>query len=512
MTGEPLREYDAGIVARNAVRILLLRPVAPNERFGLGPFFRIEPLGSEYVGAAIEAAGHQIAIYDLRFAPRLGAILRRHRPRVVGIAGSHTLDTSEVLSVARRVKAFDPEIFTLAGGHAAAAYPDPLRDPSVDAICLEDGERVVPALLAALEEGGDPGDVPGLFVRADREDPACHEYLKGPVSRDRVSLDEIPLPARHRLVTTHRHYLCVQRRPVYLVETARGCPYRCSFCTVWQHVDRSYRCRGIDWVCRDLDSVGENVFVADDLFWFPAERSLELAKELRRRGIRKDWLLVQSRTDQVARHPELLEAWRPVARQFDIFFGFEAPTDSGLANLAKDSGVEDIRGAAEVCRKLGYGITGNFIMDPDWGESDFERLWEFTADLGLDHAGFTILTPLPGTAFFEESKGRILEPRWSSYDMHHLLWEPRLGRERFFELFAETWRRTALHVKGRRGLWPYIRQVRPSQIPFMLTVLNRSRRLFSSRAYLQEMFPRDAKPAFPPEDAGIGSSKIRRVG
>jgi hypothetical protein len=41
------------------MNVLLLRPVPANERFGLGPFFRIEPLGMEYIAAALEARGHR---------------------------------------------------------------------------------------------------------------------------------------------------------------------------------------------------------------------------------------------------------------------------------------------------------------------------------------------------------------------------------------------------------------------------------------------------------------------
>lgn len=83
------------------MRLLLLRAVAPNERFGLGPFFRIEPLGLEYIAAAVRRDGHHVAIYDLRFVARQGRgglldrILRRERPDVVGIASAHTIDTNE---------------------------------------------------------------------------------------------------------------------------------------------------------------------------------------------------------------------------------------------------------------------------------------------------------------------------------------------------------------------------------------------------------------------------------
>ena len=114
---------------------------------------------------------------------------------------------------------------------------------------------------------------------------------------------------------------------------------------------------------------------------------------------------MQTRVDVVARHPELLEAWRPVAREFDIFFGLEAATDTGLANLSKDTTVDRTAAALEVAREFGYGITGNFVIDPDWTEADFERLWAFVETHQLSRAGFTILTPLPGTAYYEASRG-----------------------------------------------------------------------------------------------------------
>ena len=53
------------------MKILLLRPVPGNERFGLGPFFRIEPLGMEYIASALEAQGHRVVLADLRFSKSL---------------------------------------------------------------------------------------------------------------------------------------------------------------------------------------------------------------------------------------------------------------------------------------------------------------------------------------------------------------------------------------------------------------------------------------------------------
>src|SRR6185503_20465972 len=123
---------------------------------------------------------------------------------------------------------------------------------------------------------------------------------------------------------------------------------------------RSFRERSIGAVVEDMASVGDSVFIADDLFWHHPARSLELAEALRKRGVKKRWILVQTRTDLACRNPELLEAWRPLAKDFDIFFGLEAASDDGLAGVVKDSNVAASVEAAGISRSMGYGVTGNF--------------------------------------------------------------------------------------------------------------------------------------------------------
>jgi radical SAM superfamily enzyme YgiQ (UPF0313 family) len=463
------------------MHVLLLRPVPCNDRFGLGPFFRIEPLGLEYIAAALEMRGHRVTVADLRFSRSIDRLLGSARPGLVGIACMHALETDDVLTLAEHVRRANSEAFILIGGHSAAAYPSPFFAGSVDAICAADGELVVPALADALDGRRSPSEVPGLLLRGrdGRFDQTG--------SPDRTfALDDVPMPLRRDVDAWRRQYACLLFRPVWLIETARGCPFRCSFCSVWPLHDRAVRLRSIESVCADFEATGPNVFVADDLFWYQPARSLELAAELKRRGLRKRWLLVQSRTDLVAMHPELLEAWRPIAQDFDIFFGLEAATNEGLNGLVKDTTVDRTVDAVGVARTLGYGVTGNFVIDPDWIASDFERLWSFVEAHDLGRAGFTILTPLPGTAFFEDSQPRLRAVRWSQYDMHHVLWEPRLGARRFFELYCETWRRSILNLSGNKPWRDWARQVRARDLLFLTRMLLRTQRMMHPEAYLRE--------------------------
>src|SRR5580765_7669810 len=133
-----------------SMHVLLLRPVPENDRFVLGPFFRIEPLGLEYIAAALEARGHGATVADLRYSGSVEGYLRSKRPALVGIACMHALETDDVLALADEVRRSSPDSFILVGGHSAAAYPSPFFTSDVDAVCVGDGELVVPELAEAL--------------------------------------------------------------------------------------------------------------------------------------------------------------------------------------------------------------------------------------------------------------------------------------------------------------------------------------------------------------------------
>jgi radical SAM superfamily enzyme YgiQ (UPF0313 family) len=461
--------------------VLLLRPAAP-ERFGLGPFFRTEPLGLEYLAAALLRSGHDVLLQDLRITGSLPRLLRRFRPELVGLSCIHTLDVPECRKLAERVRALAPGVFVVVGGGAAAQSPEVFAR-AVDAVALGAAERSLPRLVDALGSGARHIAVSGFFFPGRDLARAAEGG-----NADADGIDPDLLPARD-LVSTLRHgYRCVHRSPVWALETGRGCPFRCAFCAVGRA--DSYRARSVGAVCKDFRAIGADVFVIDDLFFHPREHSRELARELSRDGQRKAWLLVQTRTDTVARSPELLEAWRPLAERFDLFFGFEAASDEALGRLRKDSTTADAREAVRVARELGFGVTGNFVVDPDWDEADFERLWAMLDELRLDRVGFTVLTPLPGTEYFRQVEGRLRERDLSRWDMHHALWEPRLGRRRFYELMVKSWKTNVLASRHASRRWrSWFKGLGPRDALALAGVLYRTQRLLDVDAYLDDTFP-----------------------
>jgi len=491
-------------MATSPRRILLVRPRSPNERFGLGPFFRVEPLGLEYVAAALEAAGHLVRITDERFAIPLQRQVVEFQPDVVGISCMHTVDIPTALAASTTVKQAYPRAKVVMGGHVVAIFPDPFFEPDVDALCIVDGEIAFPQFVAKLDSARRSGQWPGFWVRID-EGRGRSRFSLSPWNNGGDELRTVPLPARHLVEEFRQEYLCVHKQPIWAVETARGCPYRCSFCSTSLRHDRQHRLREYSTVVEDFERTGPNLFIIDDLFFSPSHHSAELANALLRRSVRKSWILVQTRLDTIAKNPQLLEKWRKLAENIDLFCGFEAPTDAQLSSLNKDMTSDAIEEGVKVARHYGYGVTGNFVIDPDWDERDFENLWAMVDRLKLTRLGYTVLTPLPGTPLFDEMRPRISDWDWSKWDMHHVLYEPKLGRRRFFELFVECWRRNVLGARHAGHWMRWVRGLTPSQVAVLARVLWRTQRLLNVDAYMDETFPLQV-----PAQLGSGEPRGRK--
>jgi radical SAM superfamily enzyme YgiQ (UPF0313 family) len=465
------------------MKVLLLKPRNADLHFGLAPFFRTEPLGLEYIASELTARGHEVRVMDLGFERRsLSRIVRSFSPQLVGISCLHILDVAATLRLAAEIKQLDSAIFIAVGGHSIASYPVALQQShSVDAICLGEGESSMPALCDALSRRTPLEDVPSIMLPT-----GANHFAPTSTRAEWLDLEKVLPPDRGSVERYRKHYVCLNYMPVWTMETTRGCNHRCKFCSVWQFYKGSCRFHSPRNVRADFERIGKNVFVIDDFFWGNTARSEELAHELHASDERKNWILAQSRADLVSENPDLLRAWRPLAEKFDIFFGFESPTRKGLDSLNKGSDISKTLDAVRVARECGFGVTGNFIIDPDFSEDDFAALWEFIETHQLFRVGFTILTPLPGTHYFEQSKAHLKVMDWSQYDLHHLLWRPRLPVQRFFELYCETWRRTVLNAAGRKKWWQWLPQVDLRHITHLARILSRSQKLMDPRAYLAE--------------------------
>lgn len=414
---------------------------------GLEMLTFVEPLGLLCVAGGLEEAGHECKILDLRIdgMEEGFAQARRFDPQVVGLQCNFTTERYRTLELAQRVRRELPNAFILVGGHDASREPEWFHRPEVDAVAVGDGEEVMLPLVDALDRGADPATAPGLRLHRDGEQIATGI---APARRD---LDELPMPARHLISHYADQYYINFRKPLALLETARGCPFKCNFCSVWKFHESTFREKSPERVVRELQDIeAPNVFITDDIFWLDRRRGEEMARQIQAAGIKK-YFTVQTRTDIICKFPHLIEMWKDCG-DLAIFLGVEAVTDEGLERVNKKNTADNNRRALEILKDLGVGFTPNFIVDPAWDREDFARLREWITEAGAYNSGFSVLTPLPGTDLWSDAKDQVTTHDWEMYDIIHAVLPTKLPLEEFYEEYSKLWRHVLelrYEIKGK---------------------------------------------------------------
>lgn len=422
------------------MKVALIKPPSSGI-LGLEMITFVEPLGLECVAGVLEPEGHDCAIYDFRLDGLVPGLekCQRFDPEVVGIQCNFTTERYRTLQVARELKRLLPKAFVVIGGHDASRDPGWFIDPSIDVVAVGDGEEIMLPLVNTMDRDRDLATVPGLRINsADGQIDTGH----APARRH---LDEFPLPARHLISDYAPHYYINFRKPLALMETARGCPFKCNFCSVWKFHESTFREKSPQQVVKELASIdAPNIFITDDIFWMNVRRGKELAEAIKASGIRK-FFTVQTRTDIICRHPELIEMWKDCG-ELAIFLGVEKVDDAGLAAVNKKNTAVNNQRAIEILKDLGVGFTCNFIVDPAWDYDDFTRLREWLAEHGTYNSGFSVLTPLPGTDLWDEVESNVNVKDWELFDIVHTVLPTKLPIDEFYSEYARLWR-TALDVR-----------------------------------------------------------------
>jgi radical SAM superfamily enzyme YgiQ (UPF0313 family) len=417
------------------MRIAFLKPPIGGI-LGLEMLTFVEPLGAICVAAALEAEGHQCAVFDLRIDGEEAGMeaCRRFAPEVVGLQCNFTTERFRTMRLAARVRRELPDAFVIVGGHDASREPHAFVSPDIDAIAIGDGEEVMPQLVTALGAGRDLRGVPGLALNQGGDDQVLTGHA--PTRRD---LDELPLPARHLIARYAPHYYINFRKPLALMETARGCPFKCNFCSVWKFHESTFRVKSPERVVAELREIeAPNIFVTDDIFWMDVRRGEEMARQIMAAGIKK-YFTVQTRTDIICKFPHLIEMWKGCGN-LAIFLGLESVTDEGLAAVNKKNTASNNARAIEILKELGVGFTPNFIVDPAWDREDFTRLRDWIEMTGAYNSGFSILTPLPGTDLWEQASQQVTTHDWEMFDIVHAVLPTRLPLPEFYAEYSRLWR------------------------------------------------------------------------
>jgi hopanoid C-3 methylase HpnR len=391
-------------------------------------FLRLEPLGLERVASAALDDGHDVRLLDLQVYDHaeLERQLAGFRPEAVGFSLNYLANVPEVVDLAKRIKVVLPGCTVFVGGHSVSFVAEQVLAHSggaIDVVLKGEGETGAPALLAALPDKA-LAEVPGAVTAegAGRPPQMLH------------SLDD-HLPARH-LGGRRRKYFIGSMDPAASIEFTRGCPWDCSFCSAWTFYGRSYRRMSPDAAVEDMARIQEpGVFIVDDVAFIKAEEGDEIARQLERRRIRKEYYL-ETRCDVLLRNEEVFRRWRRLGLTY-MFLGLEALDEEGLKAFRKRTTPAVNNKALEVARSMGLSVAINIIADPDWDEARFAFVREWAMSVP-EIVNLTVQTPYPGTETWVTESRRLTTLDYRLFDVQHAVLPTRLPLHRFYEELVKT--------------------------------------------------------------------------
>jgi radical SAM superfamily enzyme YgiQ (UPF0313 family) len=302
------------------------------------------------------------------------------RPDLVGIT-AFTSQASRAYEVAAQFRHLGVPV--VMGGIHATMRLDEARE-RVDSVVTGEAERVWAQVLADTRHGGLKCRYDGGFAEIDKVPPARHDLLAGGYAFGAI-------------------------------QTTRGCPMNCTFCSVPAFNGTHYRQRTIPDVVREFQLIREkHVLVVDDNLIGTRPEHIARAKDLFRAmaqaNLRKEW--IAQATVNFGDDEELL-ALAEKAGCGGVFIGFESPTREGLLELGKRFNLlkgRDFRASVRRIQRHDILVVGSFIIGLDTDKPGIgKRIADVASQYGLDNLNTMFLTPLPGTRLWEQmkSEGRI---------------------------------------------------------------------------------------------------------
>ncbi len=226
-----------------------------------------------------------------------------------------------------------------------------------------------------------------------------------------------------------------------MVQTGRGCPFNCNFCSVTKFFGGKFRTRPVECVIKEIRSLKSKfIGFSDDNIFGNRIYARKLFNTLKYEGV--IWMAQSS--INIADDPELLHlAARSGCK--GLFIGLESANAESLVQMHK--GFQKPQKFKDNIARLhdeGIGVMGAFVLGSDnEDESIFQKTLEFAKKIKLDLAQFSILTPYPGTALFNKliKENRIFNFDWSKYDAGNAVFKPlKMTAEKLKEEVDKLWR------------------------------------------------------------------------
>jgi radical SAM superfamily enzyme YgiQ (UPF0313 family) len=419
------------------MKILLVQPNNTSV-IGLNNVSLIEPTGLEAIAGSLLRDDHTVKIADLRAVDcdpdtYLEDSIKEFKPEAIGFSCSFTPDVYRTIQLAKRVKNEFGVRYVFVGGHHVSVYSLDFNVKEIDAVVVGEGEYTVRELVNAFSSNSPLSNVKGIIYNENGG------QIKNPPRELLKNINDLPFFARHLTEEFRKKYYLGIRTSLACLETARGCPFKCDFCSVWNFYGGSYRSKSPERVIEELKEIKEDyVLVTDDNFFSDVKRAKKIGELLKKEKIYKLYT-IQARSDTIVKHPELISQWKELGLS-NIFIGFESVDDERLNNINKSNSSLNNEKAYYIAKKNNVAVTASFIVSPDFTKLDFKKLIDFVKRLKISVPVFSVLTPLPGTKLYNELKDKLTVKNYTYYDLFHPVLETFLSKNDFFKEFSNLYR------------------------------------------------------------------------
>jgi len=365
------------------------------------------PLGILYLCSHLQAKGFDVEVFDTTFSTReaLIARLQTGTPSVLGLY-ANLMTRSNIVALLAIARAAGWK--TVVGGPEPGAYAQEYLDAGAQFVVLGEGEATLEELLTALQSGAHVSfaDIAGIAYLEDgrlRQNPARAQI---------ACLDDQPWPARraidiHRYVKTWRD--AHGKGSVNFI-TARGCAYRCRWCS-HQVYGQTHRRRNplmvvdeVEWLLQEYSP--DMVWVSDDVFTIHHAWLRQYAAEMRRRGLHIPFECI-SRADRL--NEEMMDILAELGC-FRVWIGSESGSQRILDSMDRGVKLEQVQNAVELSRSRGIQ-SGMFLMWGYDGEEieDIEATVRHVSKSQPDIFFTTVSYPIKGTPYYRKVQDQLVQ-------------------------------------------------------------------------------------------------------
>lgn len=398
-------------------RILLIQPNYTTmgwEYYGM----KFPPINLTYIAAYLEDLDVEVAILDAKAEnlnyKQLKERIQKFNPDLVGISVFVSASIKVCNNYAKIIKEVNPNCTVVFGGrHPTWEADDTLRVKEIDILVRGEGELTFRELI----QKGTPENVVGTSYRS------YGEVIHNP-DRPLLDIKNIRFPARH--LTKQNKYEMMTVR-LETVETSRGCPYTCKFCTTHKFNNGLWRARPIEKIVQELKLISQDrkitdIFFVDDNLTANTKRIERLCDCIiagkKTHEINDFKFFAQIRVDSVVKAPQMVKKMAE-AGFWIVFIGIEGVSEAKLRAVRKEFSFSKVIEALKILHDNNIIVIGNLIIgiDLDETEEDLKKEIQYMKTVDIDVISYVILTPFPGSDTLKEfdEQGLVITKDWSKY-------------------------------------------------------------------------------------------------